>query len=440
MGMKRLVFWKILLGFWFTTILITQGVWLLFTLLRPMPAPDNTQQRSVSIAVVAAEATIKDHGLATLRHDMQSWPPFLRHEVMITPTDNPIGATVVADPQGQRYSITQRPQPPRRDRDRDRRFGNARGPFNSPWPFDTPWQIVFVDFFGGLGFSAILAWYLTSPVQRIRLGFDRLAKGDFATRLGPSMGRRRDEIADLARDFDTMAKRLEELVSARDRLLADVSHELRSPLARLQLAIGLARQDPSKVEGSLERISREAARLDEMVGELLTLAKLESGVRYSEDYFDLAEVVKAVAEDAKYESGPPGITVAVGIDPPDEEREWVVLGNGKLVSHAVENIVRNALKFSPPGRTVRIFLDDGPTGGPQGFFRLQVIDQGPGVPDSLLATLFKPFVQGAGDGNGFGLGLAIAERAIIAHGGSIKAHNQPGAGLGILVMLPAAKI
>ena len=435
--MKRLVFWKILLGFWVTTILITQGVWLMFTLLRPMPQPDNTQQRSVSIAVVAAEATIKDHGLATLRHDMQSWPPFLRNQLVITPADGQTGATVATDPRGERYSITQRPAPRR-----DRRFGNERGPFNSPWPFDTPWQIVFVDFFGGLGFSAILAWYLTSPVRRIREGFDRLAKGDFATRLGPLIGRRRDEIADLARDFDFMARRLEELVSARDRLLADVSHELRSPLARLQLAIGLARQDPGKVEGSLERISREAARLDEMVGELLTLAKLESGVRHAEDYFDLADVVKAVAEDAKYEAGPMGITVAVGIDPPDDAREWVVLGNGKLVSHAVENIVRNALKFSPRGQTVRIFLDDGSTGGPTGFFRLQVIDQGPGVPDSLLATLFKPFVQGAGagDGNGFGLGLAIAERAIVAHGGSIMAHNQPGAGLGIVAMLPAAKI
>lgn len=433
--MKRLVFWKILFGFWVTTILIIQGVWLMFNLLRPMPQPqpaDTTPQRSVSIAVVAAAATIKEHGLPTLQHDMLGWPPFLRNQIVIAPADSKTGGTVVSDPGGQRYSIAQRPAPPRRDRgdrgDRD------RGGYH--WPFDTPWQVIIVDFFGGLGFSAILAWYLTSPIQRIRLGFDRLAKGDFSTRLGPSIGRRRDEIADLARHFDAMAKHLQELVNARDRLLADVSHELRSPLARLQLAIGLARQDPSKVEVSLERISREAARLDEMVGELLTLAKLESGVRHSEDYFDLAEVVKAVAEDAKFEAGPKGVGVAVGIDPPDEEREWVVLGNGRLVSHAVENIVRNALKFSRKGQKVRIMLEDGPTG----FYRLQVIDQGPGVPESLLATLFKPFVQGAGDGQGFGLGLAIAERAILAHGGSIAARNQPGAGLAIDVMLPAAQI
>jgi two-component system OmpR family sensor kinase len=425
--MKRLVFWKILLGFWLTTILITQGVWLMFNVLRPEPQQANdSQPRYLNVAAVAAAATIKDHGVATLENDMRNWPPFFRNQVRISDASQGTGGTIVSDPQGHPYRIILRPVPPRRDRgERDHRG-----------PFDVPWEVVFVDFFGGLGFSFILAWYLTAPIQRIRLGFDRLAKGDFTTRLGPAIGRRRDEIADLVRDFDTMAKRLEELVSARDRLLADVSHELRSPLARLQLAIGLARQDPSKVETSLERISREAARLDEMVGELLTLAKLESGVRHAEDYFDLAEVVKSVAEDAKFEAGPMGVGVAVGIDPPDETREWVVLGNGRLVSHAVENIVRNALKFSRKGQKVHVMLDDGPTG----FFRLQVIDQGPGVPESLLGTLFKPFVQGAGDGQGFGLGLAIAERAIVAHGGTIIARNQPGAGLAIIVTLPAAQI
>ena len=431
--MKRLLFWKILFGFWITIILAIQGAWLMFTLLRPMPQPqpvDTTPQRSVSIVVVAAAATIKEHGLAALQHDMQGWPGFFRSQLVIAPAGPQSTGTVVTDPKGQRYSITQRPAPPRRG-DRDRNRGG-----NRPFFFDTPWQVIVSEFFGGLGFSAILAWYLTSPIQRIRLGFDRLAKGDFTTRLGPSIGRRRDEIADLARDFDAMAKRLEELVKARDRLLADVSHELRSPLARLQLAIGLARQDPAKVEASLERISREAARLDEMVGELLTLAKLESGVRHTEDYFDLAEVVKAVAEDAKFEAGPLGVGVAVGIDPPEEGREWVVLGNGKLISHAVENIVRNALKFSKKGQKIRVLLDD----ELPGFFRLQVIDQGPGVAEDMLESLFKPFVQGAGDGQGFGLGLAIAERAIVAHGGSIKARNQPGAGLAIDVMLPAAKI
>jgi two-component system OmpR family sensor kinase len=435
---KIRIFWKILFGFWLTIILIGQLFWLMVTLLRPMPQPaDTTPPRSGSIAMVAAAATIKDHGLAALQRDMQSWPDFLRNQLVIAPAGDNVAGTVVSDPNGQRYSIIQRPPPPRRDRGRGRGDRNDHdGPFGITWPFDTPWQLNFVEFFGGLLFSAVFAWYMTSPVQRIRAGFDRLAKGEFDTRLGPLMGRRRDEIADLARDFDTMAKRLEELVSARDRLLADVSHELRSPLARLQLAIGLARQDPGKVEASLDRISGEAARLDEMVGELLTLAKLESGVRHSEDYFDLAEVVKAVAEDAKFEAEPKGVGVAVGIDPPDEEREWVVLGNGKLISHAVENIVRNALKYSRKGQKVRVMLDNETAG----FFRLRVIDQGPGVDEKLLGSLFKPFVQGAGDGQGFGLGLAIAERAIVAHGGSIVARNQPGAGLAIEILLPAAQI
>ena len=187
-------------------------------------------------------------------------------------------------------------------------------------------------------------------MQRIRTGFDRLARGDFSVRLTPDIGRRRDEIADLARDFDTMAKRLEELVSARDRLLAGVSHELRSPLERLQLSIGLARQDPSKVETSLDRIGREAERLDEMVGEILTLSKLESGVRHAADYFDFADVVQLVTEDAKFEAAPQGVVVELRTDPADQDAEWLALGSGRLISHmAVENILRNALRLFQAG-------------------------------------------------------------------------------------------
>ncbi len=424
--MTRMVFWKLLLGFWVTTLLISQGVWLMFTLLRPVPPPVDTVSLG-DIAATAAKSIIEKDGEQAFERQLKSWPGFLRGQIRIVPGANVVGASAVAkDPGGQSYSLMARSQRPRRER-----AGVSRG-----GPFDIPWEVLLSSLVGGLGFSALLAWYLTSPVGRIRAGFERLARGDFSTRLGPSMGRRRDEIADLARDFDLMAKRLEELVSARDRLLAGVSHELRTPLARLQLSIGLARQDPSKVETSLDRISREAQRLDEMVGEILTLSKLESGVKHTEDYFDFAEVVRLVTDDAKFEGAPLGVSVDHRIVALSGESDWIALGSGRLISHAVENIVRNALRYSKRGQSVEVILDRDTAG----LFRLTVTDQGPGVPDAMLETVFKPFVQGGGENSGYGLGLAIAERAITAHGGSISAHNRTAGGLCVVVCLPPAAI
>jgi two-component system OmpR family sensor kinase len=246
------------------------------------------------------------------------------------------------------------------------------------------------------------------------------------------MGRRRDEIADLAHDFDQMASQLQELVAARDRLLADVSHELRTPLARLNLAIALARQDPDKIAASLNRVSQEAAKLDEMVGELLTLSKLETGQRSTEDYFDFAELAKAVIQDAGYEAAAKQVSVI--LEGADDRAEWIARGSGRLVSRAVENIVRNAVRYSPQGGRVAMILHR-----EADFFRLVIMDDGPGVPDDQLDQLFKPFALSA-DGFGFGLGLAIAQRAIAVNGGTITAHNRLAGGLEMTVTLPAAPL
>jgi len=447
--MKRFIFWKTLFGFWITLLLISQGIWLMYEVLRPEQPPPQQQTdvtTSADIAAMAAQGIVEKEGGPAFRAQFATWPAYLRDRIKLEPAP-PTGPAIV-DPQGRRYTITRiRLTQPRGGRGGGGRGGpdrgrgpdrGDRGPQNGAMQLlssigelihTPPPGVLVLDFFGGLIFSAILAWYFTSPVRRIRAGFDRLAKGDFSTRLGPGMGRRQDEIADLARDFDVMAKRLQELVEARDRLLAGVSHELRSPLARLQLAIGLARQEPAKLEASLARIDREASRLDEMVGELLTLSKLESGVRNPDNYFDIADIVRLVGEDAQFEAASTGVQVEVTINPADAD--WIVPGDGRLISRAVDNVVRNALRFSPKGQIVRIVLDR-----ENGFYRLAVKDHGPGVPPDLLDSLFKPFVQGPGDGQGFGLGLAIAERAVIAHGGSIQAVNEPAGGFTITIRLP----
>jgi two-component system OmpR family sensor kinase len=422
---KRRLFWKILFGFWLTFLIIVQSIWLLFTVLRP--AEQSEFARGMAhIAVESVAARLQHAGPDAAERQLASWPSDQRAQISIVP-------------QGQ---ADRDPRPVLAEATLRARHGgmwhvayHARTQ-HSHNPFDIPKEVLIPAILGGLAFAAVLAWYLTRPIERMRLGFGRLAQGDFATRLVPAMGRRRDEIADLAQDFDRMAARLEELVASRDRLLADVSHELRTPLARLTLAIGLARQDPTRMAASLDRITGEAAKLDEMVGELLTLAKLETGPGRSDDYFDLAEIVQAVIQDARYEASSKNVDVVLTIEAMDEGFEWIAPGNGKLVSRAIENIIRNAVRYSSEGGKVTAGLTLNRNGN---SFRLTVADEGPGVPPELLDKLFKPFGVSA-DGYGFGLGLAIAQRAIAVNGGTIAARNRQPRGLEMVIVLPGAPV
>ena len=419
--MKRRLFWKILLGFWLTIVAITQIIWLMFSLLQAEPAGEILKSIT-QIAIDDARATIQLKGEAALRAKIATWPSFMRGQLIIQrdAAYAQAGATdSLIDPQGVHYQITSR--------------GGSY--FRPSGPFDIPRTVLLASILGGLCFSLTLAWYLTKPIRHMQTGFHQLARGDLATRLGPAMGRRRDELADLARDFDTMAGRLEELVKAKDRLLASVSHELRSPLARLQLAIEIARQNPNKIDASLQRIEREAILLGELVGEVLILSRLEGGTQPSEEYFDLAELVSSVVDDAAFEAEPLGVAIKAEIATLENGLEWVCVGSGKLVSRAIENIVRNAIRFSSRGQQVTVKLIN-PL---RNRFELTVIDQGSGVTPETLQSLFQPFVQGnCSDGKGFGLGLAIAERTVLAHGGSIGAHRNVPSGLVVSVSLPAS--
>jgi two-component system OmpR family sensor kinase len=212
-----------------------------------------------------------------------------------------------------------------------------------------------------------------------------------------------------------------------------VSHELRSPLARLQLAIDLARQDPDKLGVSQERVSAEAARLDEMVGELLTLSKLENGLQNSEEYFDLVDVVRLVVEDARFEATPLGVIIVAETPDLDSEQEWIVSGSGRLMRRAIENILRNAIRFSRAGQSVTVSLSRA-----KARLLLVIADEGPGVPaKQAVGPLFQPFFQARpGDDHGYGLGLSIAQRAINALGGSIEAANRMPSGFVVTIAIP----
>lgn len=424
--MKPMLFWKIFMGFWLIFILIVESNWLSFNFVHPLPS-DTTRALS-RITIAAAEGALHRGGLPELHSQMAIWPEDDRGKLLVQPwtkdsrveTNIDSGAVSIRalDSDGTPYQLTYKIK---------RHLGYGRG------PFDIPHEIVMLSLVGGLLFSAGLTWYLTNLIKHISRGFGQLAKGNFSTRLGPLIGRRKDEIADLARDFDQMAEHLQELVAARDKLLADVSHELRTPLTRIQLAIELVRRDPAKLEMSLVRISREAAQLNAMVEELLTLSKMESGPPDVGEFFDLADILREVVEDTKFEAFPNGVEIVSIIDPQGHGRDWLVAGSGKLVRRAVENVLRNAVRVSRRGQLVQITLtrigDN---------FELNVFDNGPGVREEFLPSFFQPFVRRSlVHEQGVGLGLSIAKRAIVANYGSISAQNRVGGGLAISITLPA---
>lgn len=281
-----------------------------------------------------------------------------------------------------------------------------------------------------------LARYITSPIRKLGSAARRLTKGDLSVRVGPAVGNRHDEISELARDFDRMAERIESLMTAQHRLMRDISHELRSPLARLGVALELVRRrsDP-EAHPALDRIEREADLLNDLIGQLLVLTRLESGAKAAAtESLDVAALVREIAADADFEARSREVVVRVVSDEPCR-----IEGVKPLLRSAVENIVRNAVRYSDEGNEVAILVRCAPDESPAHAL-IQVRDHGPGVPPSALGDLFRPFyrvgdVRDRKDG-GAGLGLAIAQRAIAIHGGSVGAANAPDGGLIVTVTLP----
>lgn len=288
-----------------------------------------------------------------------------------------------------------------------------------------------------------LARYLAAPVETLRAGVRRLAGGDLSARVGARVGTRRDEIADLSHDFDRMAERIESLVMSQRRLLGDISHELRSPLARLSVALGLARrragEDAQGVAGALDRIEREAERLNGLIGQLLTLTRLETDEdELQRTPIDLQDLVRQVAADADFEAQPRNRGVRVVVD-----EECSFAGDAELLRSAIENVVRNGVRYTAEHTNVEVSLRC-PAGGDDSGIRLSVRDHGKGVPEEALKDIFRPFYRVADARErrtgGTGLGLAIAERAVRLHGGTVEAANASGGGLIVELRLPASSV
>jgi two-component system sensor histidine kinase CpxA len=282
----------------------------------------------------------------------------------------------------------------------------------------------------------LLAHYLSKPIWQLRLATRRLASGDLNARAGEKLGRRSDEIADLVRDFDAMAEQIRDLLESQKRLLSDVSHELRSPLARLRVALALARRTENESQRpSHERIEKEIERLDEMIGRILTLSRLESGqLKLATAEVDLNELIQSVLADARFESARTGHSIEFTSDVQME-----LQADEELLRSSIENVVRNALYYSSGSDPIQVNLLS-----ENGQAVIRVRDYGPGVPPEALADLFRAFYR-VDDSRvsltgGTGLGLAIAQRAILAHGGTITAQNADPHGLIMEIRIPASAV
>ncbi|MFB2565991.1 ATP-binding protein [Rhizobium sp. IMFF44] len=290
-----------------------------------------------------------------------------------------------------------------------------------------PWLTILISSTIAAG---ALARYLIRPVVHLRNGLSALANGRFDFRIGDKMAGRTDEVTALAHDFDASAARLQELQDAQQQLFHDVSHELRSPLSRLQAAVGVLRQSPAKLDAMLDRMDREVERLDVLVGEILTLARLTatSSMPLKTQSLDVIELLNEILGDAAFEAQARdvSITTSIGGSFPAEVE-------GELIYRALENVVRNAVKYTDARSRIAVLCeikDD--------VLTIRVADQGPGITRDELERIFQPFSRGndAVTGDGYGLGLAITRQAIERHGGRVFASLPAASGLTITLEIP----
>jgi two-component system sensor histidine kinase CpxA len=303
-----------------------------------------------------------------------------------------------------------------------------------------PWANLLVPLAVSSVVALLLAFFFSRPVRELRSVVRSFAAGRMDARV-PAPGLRlaaagTNEIRSLMVDFNQMADRIAGLMEAQKLLLRDVSHELRSPLARMSVALELARdQAPASAEAHLQRIEDEADQLNRLIGELLSLSSLESLRKPVEvQSISLAQLVTSHLPNLQFEANARGcaVTLSVLADP-------VVVANPQLLGRAIENIVRNAIRYSPVGAGVELEVASAEEPG-QTSALLRIMDRGPGVPEELRKSIFRPFVRvdasRSENTGGFGVGLAIAERAIHLHGGEIAALPRPGGGLIIELRLP----
>jgi two-component system sensor histidine kinase CpxA len=281
-----------------------------------------------------------------------------------------------------------------------------------------------------------LARYLSAPIVRLRNAAQELSRGNLAARAQEkNADHRHDEIAQLVQEFDQMAEQIESLMHAQQRLIGDVSHEFRSPLTRINLAVELIRNvDSPGVSTAIARIEQETERLNGMVGKLLTLSRMEAGQQLvDKTEIQLSDLLRQVVDDADFEARDRNCRVILY-----EADDCCTAGSSELLRSAIENVIRNAVRYTADRTEVEVRLN---TSDLNSGTVIKIRDHGPGVPDSSLQQLFRPFFRldesRERKTGGVGLGLAIAQRAVRLHDGEVSASNSPGGGLEVTITFPS---
>ncbi len=277
--------------------------------------------------------------------------------------------------------------------------------------------------------SAGLAWSFSRPITKMRRAARSLAQGRLDTRLGDEIVLRHDEFGALGRDFDDMAARLENLIHAQQRLLSNVSHELRSPLTRIQVALGIAHlKAPDVMTSTLDRIEKESNQLEQMIAQVLKLSRLENQMQHVQMVaLDLSQLINKIVDDANFEAQASNRSVVL-----NAQHTLTVQGESQLLESAIENVVRNAIRYTPENTAIDVNTFD-----QDNQVIVTVRDKGAGASEEIIAHLFEPFYRAVqNEGNGAGLGLSIAYQVVKRHHGEISARNHPEGGLEVCFKFP----
>lgn len=300
----------------------------------------------------------------------------------------------------------------------------------------TPWVMLIAAISVSLAFAAFLAWLFTRPLHAMEQAFNRAAQGDLSPQFAQARYLIDDELHQLGRDFDQMTARLRAVLEQQTRLMHDVSHELRSPLARIQAALGLIQQQPERTLTYVDRLERESARMDHLIGEILTLARLEAGAPQAPlEQLAISEVIASLLDDMQFEAQQQAQSLNYQL-----QQDFLVQAPLELLVRAIENIIRNAIKYSPAGSQIELQLGFDAS---QQIGWIRVLDQGPGVPESELEAIFQAFYrsqQTPASTTGHGLGLAMTRQIIQHLQGQVRASNLQPSGLCLSICLPATAL
>lgn len=436
------LYWRVFGLFWLALVTVmVASVWITSRVVeRDREVLPSAHQRALAEDIAASTARmIGSHAMPEVQRwlQTQSGGPI---RVWIRPLDGTATAHALALPppipgyaaqrtaiasDGRRFRVDVRwvrpPHPP-------------RPPFRAFWL-----SFVLLGLLVSTAVALLLARYVALPLKQIRASARQFADGDLGARVGTLRMGRSQEMVALGREFDLMAARIERLIQDHRRLIGDVAHELRSPLARMGVALELGRgeTEADEREASAARIARELGRMDRLIGQALDLSRLESGAHGAAETGDLGVIVAARVSDARFEASQRALEITMDTPPP-----LPIHGELDLIASAVENVLRNALRFAPEGSTVDVQLTRSDRASGPARALLAIRDRGPGVPESDLTHIFEPFYRSADTrqqtGTGSGLGLAIARSSILRAGGTISAHNRAGGGLEVLIELPLA--